>query len=71
MHYTIELIVDILTVVAGIVGIVGISITGLQYVNADNNKTKIARSRRHMYEIVIGFTAYTVMFIVANWILSS
>lgn len=71
MHYTIELIVDILTVIAGVVGIVGICFTGFQYVNAGDNKTKIARSRHHMYEIIIGFTIYTLVFIVANLVLSS
>ena len=57
-----ELVVDILTIGVGILGVVGMTITGIQYLTADNNKAKIDKTKRRMFEIMIGVVVYAVAF---------
>lgn len=57
-----ELVVDILTIGVGILGVVGMTITGIQYLTAGNNKAKIDGAKRRMFEIMIGVAVYAVAF---------
>lgn len=57
-----ELVVDILTIGVGILGVVGMTITGIQYLTADNNKAKIDKTKRRMFEIMIGLAVYAITF---------
>ena len=63
------LIVDILSIGVGIVGVVGITIVGIQYLTSGGNDQQAAKARTRMFEIVIGLVAYVLLYSAANFLL--
>ena len=63
-----SIIVDILTISAGVLGIVSISVVGVQYLMAGRNESKVKRAKQRMLEIIVGLTAFAVMTVVLRWI---
>lgn len=64
-----ELVVDIMTVGIGILGVIGISITGIQYLTAGGNEEKTRKAKRRMFEIILGLVAYVLIYAALKWIL--
>ena len=65
-----SLFINIFSVAVGIVGAVGIAICGVQYLTAGDNETKLAKSKRRLFEIIIGLAAYALLFGIAQWLLA-
>ena len=65
------LVIDILTIGVGILGVVGISIVGIQYLTAAGDESKVKKSKQRMFEIVIGVAMYAVMYALLKWALPS
>ena len=63
-----DLIVNILTVIAGVLAVVSISVVGMQYLRAGRNEASIKKAKRRMFEIIIGLTSYAVVTGVLRWI---
>ncbi len=57
-----KLVVDIMTIGVGILGVIGISIVGIQYLTAGGNEEKARKAKRRLFEIVIGLVAYAVFY---------
>lgn len=66
-----NLVVDIMTIGIGILGVVGISIVGIQYLTAGGNEEKTRKAKRRLFEIVIGLVAYAVIYFLLKWLLPS
>ena len=66
-----ELVVDIMTIGIGILGVIGISITGIQYLTAGGSEEKTRKAKRRMFEIVIGLVAYVLIYAILSWLLPS
>lgn len=64
-----DLVVNIMTIGVGILGVVGISITGVQYLTAGGSEEKATKAKRRMFEIIIGLAAYAVVFAILKWLL--
>ena len=64
-----ELIVDILSIGVGILGVVGISVVGIQYLTAGGSEEKTRKAKRRMFEIIIGLVCYAVMYALLKFIL--
>lgn len=64
----VELIVEIMSVGVGILGVIGISIVGIQYLTAGGNEERARKSKRRMLEIVIGLAAYAVMYYILKFL---
>lgn len=64
-----NLVVDIMTVGVAIVGIIGISFAGIQYLTAGGNEEKVKTSRRRISEIVIGVAVYILIYSLLKWLL--
>ena len=62
-------IIDIMTIGVGILGVIGISITGIQYLTAGGNEEKTRKAKQRMFEIIIGLAVYAVFFLFLQWIL--
>lgn len=62
-------VVNILTVGVGILGVVGISITGVQYLTAGGNEEQVKKAKRRLFEIVIGLAFYAVIFSLMRWLI--
>ncbi len=69
MRATINLVLQILTYGVGIGGVLGIVISGIQYLTARDNEAQAAKARRRILEVVIGLIVYAVMYVVLNFIL--
>ncbi len=66
--YILNLIVDIMTIGIGILGVVGISIVGIQYLTAGGSEEKTRKAKRRLFEIIIGLAAYAVFYAILTWL---
>lgn len=64
-----EDVTTILTIGVGILGVIGITIVGLQYLTAGGSEEKTRQAKRRMFEIVIGLVAYALIYAVLKWLL--
>ena len=69
--HILKLVVDIMTIGIGILGVIGISITGIQYLTAGGSEEKTRKAKRRMFEIVIGLAAYVLIYAILKWLLPS
>lgn len=67
--YVLNLVVDIMSVLIGILGVIGITITGIQYLTAGGSEEKTRKAKRRLFEIVIGLAVYAVMYALLSWLL--
>ena len=64
-----KIVVDILTVGVGVLGVVGISVVGVQYLTAGDNEEKTRKAKRRMFEIVLGLVAYVLAYALLYWLI--
>lgn len=62
-------VADILTIVVGVLCITSIVIIGFQYLTAPSGSYRIRQSKRHLFEIIAGFTIYATIYALLRWIL--
>lgn len=61
-------IVAIASVGVGIVGVVGVAVTGTLYLTAGDDEQKVKKAKRRMLEIVIGMALYASAYAILNWL---
>lgn len=66
--HVMNLIVEIMSIGIGILAVIGIIITGIQYLTAGGNEEKARKSKRRMYELVIGLVLYAALATVIVWL---
>ena len=64
-----KLVVEIMTVGVGILGVLGITIVGIQYLTAGGNEEQVRKSKRRLLEIVIGLLAYVLIYALLQWLI--
>ena len=69
IYRVLNLIIDILSVGVGVLGVIGISISGIQYLTAGGNEEKTRKAKRRLFEIIIGIAVFVVMFALLKWLL--
>ena len=67
--HTLELVLDILTGLVGIVAVIGITVVGIQYLTAGGSEEKTRKSKRRLFEIVLGVVLYVAIYILLKWLL--
>ena len=67
----VRLVVNILTILVGIAGVIGIVIVGIQYITAGGSEEQTRKAKRRLFEIVLGLVAYAAVYGLAQWILPS
>ena len=65
----IGIVVNILSVGVGILGVLGITITGIQYLTAGGSEEKTRKAKRRMFEIILGLVAYVLLYAFLQWLL--
>ena len=63
------LVVDIMTIGIGILGVIGITIVGIQYLTSGSSEDKTRKAKRRMFEIILGLAAYVVIYAFLKWLL--
>lgn len=64
-----QTVVDVMTVGVGILGVLGITIVGIQYLTAGGNEEQTRKAKRRMVEIVIGLVAYVLIYALLKFLL--
>lgn len=64
-------VVDIMSIGIGILGVIGITVVGIQYLTAGGSEEKARKAKRRMFEIVIGLAAYVLIYAVLKWLMPS
>ena len=64
-----KLAVDIMSAGVGILGVIGISIFGVQYLTAGGNEEKARKAKHRIFEIVLGLAIYTAVYVFFRWLL--
>ena len=64
-----RLVVDIMSIGIGILGVIGITVVGVQYLTAGGDEGKTRKAKQRMFEIVIGLVAYVVIYAILRWLL--
>ncbi len=62
-------VIDILTVGVGALGVIGISVVGIQYLTAGGSEEKTRKAKRRMFEIMIGLAGYAVIYGILHFLL--
>ena len=62
-------IIDVMTVGIGVLGVIGITIVGIQYLTAGGSEEKTRKAKRRMFEIVIGLVAYVLIYALLKWLM--
>ena len=64
-----KIVINIMTIGVGILGAIGITISGIQYLTAGGNEEQTRKAKRRIFEIVIGLAAFVLMNLLLNWLL--
>lgn len=64
-----NLVVEIMSIGVGLLGVVGITITGIMYLTAGGNEQRTTKAKRRMFEIILGLAIYAVLWALVNWLL--
>ncbi|MBQ8156581.1 hypothetical protein IJ101_02225 [Candidatus Saccharibacteria bacterium] len=62
-------VVDIMSILVGVLAVIGIVIVGIQYMTAGGNEEQTRKAKRRLFEIVIGIVAYILMYALLKWLL--
>ena len=69
IKYILELVVSIMTIGVGILGVLGITIVGVQYLTAGGSEEKTRKAKRRMFEIILGLMVYVLLFALLSWLI--
>ena len=64
-----ELVVEILSILIGIVAVIGIGIFGVQYLTSAGDAGRLNKAKNRMFGIVIGLVVYVLMWGFVQWLL--
>ena len=68
IDHILNLVVDIMTIGVGILGVVGISVVGIQYLTAGGSEEKTRKAKRRLFEIIIGLVVYAIFYAVLTFL---
>jgi len=63
------LVVDVLTVGIGVLGVLGITIVGIQYLTAGGSEEQTRKAKRRLFEIIIGLVAYVLIYALLKFLM--
>lgn len=64
-----KLVVDIMSIGIGVLGVIGITVVGVQYLTAGGDEGKVKKAKQRMFEIVIGLVTYVIIYAALRWLL--
>jgi hypothetical protein len=69
IYQILAMVVTILTYGVGTLGVVGLVITGIQYMTSSGDVSRQTKAKKRIIEIVIGLVAYALAWSLLNWLL--
>jgi len=67
--HTIKTVIEIMSIGIGILGVLGITIVGIQYLTAGGDENQTRKAKRRLAEIVIGLVAYVGLSATINFLI--
>ncbi|MCL1839680.1 pilin [Candidatus Saccharibacteria bacterium] len=64
-----ELILNIMTMGIGILALVGIVISGIQWMTARDKEEQIVKAKSRIFNIVIGLIVWALIWLILNWLI--
>lgn len=61
--------INILTILIGAGGVIGIIISGIQYMTASGDPAVVTKAKRRIVEILIGLAAFSVLWAFLEWLI--
>ena len=69
IFHLLALALDIMGIGIGILGVVGISWAGIEYLTAGSSEEKTTKAKRRIYEIILGLASYVAIMGLSQWLL--
>ena len=69
IYHLLALVIDFFGIGVGILGVIGISWAGVEYLTAGGSEERTVRAKRRIYDIVLGLVCYVVIMSVTQWLL--
>ena len=64
-----KLVMEVMTIGIGVLGVLGITVVGIQYLTAGGNEEKTRKAKQRLLEIVIGLAVYVLIYALLKWLL--
>lgn len=64
-----RLVINIMTIGVGILGVIGITISGIQYLTAGGSEEQTRKAKRRIFEIVLGLAVYAISYLLLQFFL--
>ena len=68
INHVLNLVVDIMTIGIGVLGVLGITIVGIQYLTAGGSEEKVRKAKRRMFAIIIGLVVYVLIYAILQFL---
>jgi hypothetical protein len=65
------MVVDVLTVGIGVLGVLGITVVGIQYLTAGGSEEQTRKAKRRLFEIIIGLVGYVLIYALLKFLMPS
>lgn len=66
--YILNLVVDIMMGLIGVLGVIGFVVVGIQYMTAGGNEAQMTKAKRRILEIVLGLVLFGCMYGLLKWL---
>lgn len=67
--YILNIVVTVMTFGVGALGVLGILISGIQYMTANGNEMVMRKAKRRLIEVVVGLVAYGLIYALLSWLI--
>ena len=67
--HILSLILDLLSMGIGILGVIGISVAGVQFLTSKGNPEQAGKAKTRIFQLVIGLAMYALLFVGLEWLL--
>jgi hypothetical protein len=61
----------VLTVGIGVLGVLGITVVGIQYLTAGGSEEQTRKAKRRLFEIIIGLVGYVLIYALLKFLMPS
>ncbi len=66
---TLQLVINVISILIAIIGVAAISIVGIQYLTAGSDIAKTVKAKARLIEIVIGLAIYAVLYALLSFLI--
>lgn len=69
IFYLLSIVLNILTFGVGAAGVLGLVISGIQYMTANGNPAQMTKAKNRIIQVVIGLVAYGLFWALLEWLI--